>query len=87
MRFWKKCPSHCGIFFSYFSLEFLLLESNDLNGLIPTQVCNLWNLHLQSLGMKITSEKNQEQCSDDFYGGLQCPNQECCKDCPNQVAQ
>ena len=51
-------------------------SSNNLQGPIPMEVCDLRDGELFTLG------GDSEACTNDFYGGAYCPTVNCCPDCP-----
>jgi len=76
-KFSGQLPSEVG---KLSNLHSLYVADNRFTGTIPMEVCGLWNESLANFGSNSTGAP----CGDvsTFYGGLTCPSQECCPDCP-----
>ena len=50
--------------------------------MIPSEVCSLYDFGLLELG-----SGPHDPCIVEFYGGATCPDDQCCRDCPDSWRQ
>ena len=64
------------------ALQAFYFSGNSFDGFIPAAICHLWDDGvLEGFGQMLVEER--ENCNLDAYGGADCPNRGCCRNCPD----